>query len=243
MLQAAFQHGSALTTAGLSTLLTNALPIAAGMVLFHEPLPVRVGRRCPDHRVRRGRRRRGAAERTRTGARASRRGDSEAQRPCSLVASCQRCRGFRLAFACARRHDPPMPYSWVRIPTSPPRERRDDVATSAASTVAGSANGRSSTTSEGSALRARRMAGPRGGGAGVARGAWRVRPRWSRRCRRAGRAGRGGGYLELGARGQPCFGRIDVLPGADLLVEGTRPLELAIGVLAAPFGGQRDRGA
>ncbi len=39
VLQAAFQRGSALTTAGLSTLLTNALPIAAGMVLFHELLP------------------------------------------------------------------------------------------------------------------------------------------------------------------------------------------------------------
>jgi drug/metabolite transporter (DMT)-like permease len=39
VLQAAFQHGSALTTAGLSTLLTNAFPIAAGMVLFNEPLP------------------------------------------------------------------------------------------------------------------------------------------------------------------------------------------------------------
>ncbi|HXK23310.1 MAG TPA: hypothetical protein VMS55_11605 [Myxococcota bacterium] len=39
VLQAAFQRGGALTTAGLSTLLTNALPIAAGMVLFHDPLP------------------------------------------------------------------------------------------------------------------------------------------------------------------------------------------------------------
>jgi drug/metabolite transporter (DMT)-like permease len=39
VLQAAFQHGGALTTAGLSTLMTNALPIIAGMVLFHEPLP------------------------------------------------------------------------------------------------------------------------------------------------------------------------------------------------------------
>ena len=39
VLQGAFQHGGALTTAGLSTLMTNALPIAAGMVLFHEPLP------------------------------------------------------------------------------------------------------------------------------------------------------------------------------------------------------------
>lgn len=38
-LQSAFQRGGALTTAGLSTLLTNSLPIAAGMVLFHEPLP------------------------------------------------------------------------------------------------------------------------------------------------------------------------------------------------------------
>ena len=39
MPHAAWGRGSALTTAGLSTLLTNALPIAAGMVLFHEPLP------------------------------------------------------------------------------------------------------------------------------------------------------------------------------------------------------------
>jgi drug/metabolite transporter (DMT)-like permease len=39
VLQAAFQRGSALTTAGLSTLLTNALPILAGMIVFHEPLP------------------------------------------------------------------------------------------------------------------------------------------------------------------------------------------------------------
>jgi drug/metabolite transporter (DMT)-like permease len=39
VLQAAFQRGGALTTAGLSTLLTNALPIVAGMVLFHEPFP------------------------------------------------------------------------------------------------------------------------------------------------------------------------------------------------------------
>jgi drug/metabolite transporter (DMT)-like permease len=39
VLQAAFQRGGALTTAGLSTLFTNALPIAAGMVLFNEPFP------------------------------------------------------------------------------------------------------------------------------------------------------------------------------------------------------------
>ncbi len=41
ILQAAFQQSSALTAAGLSTLLTNALPIAAGTVIFHEPLPSR----------------------------------------------------------------------------------------------------------------------------------------------------------------------------------------------------------
>jgi hypothetical protein len=39
VLQAGFQHGSALTTAGIATLLTNALPIAAGMTIFGEPLP------------------------------------------------------------------------------------------------------------------------------------------------------------------------------------------------------------
>jgi hypothetical protein len=39
VLQAGFQRGSALTTAGLATLLTNALPIAAGTIVFHEPLP------------------------------------------------------------------------------------------------------------------------------------------------------------------------------------------------------------
>jgi hypothetical protein len=39
VLQAGFQRGSALTTAGLATLLTNALPIAAGMTIFGEPLP------------------------------------------------------------------------------------------------------------------------------------------------------------------------------------------------------------
>lgn len=39
ILQAGFQRGGALTTAGLATLLTNALPIVAGMTVFHEPLP------------------------------------------------------------------------------------------------------------------------------------------------------------------------------------------------------------
>jgi len=39
ILQAGFQRGSALTTAGLATLFTNALPIAAGMIIFREPLP------------------------------------------------------------------------------------------------------------------------------------------------------------------------------------------------------------
>jgi hypothetical protein len=38
-LQLGFQRGSPLATAGTSTLLTNALPIAAGIALFHEHLP------------------------------------------------------------------------------------------------------------------------------------------------------------------------------------------------------------
>ena len=39
VLQAGFQRGGALTIAGLATLLTNALPIAAGMLVFNEPFP------------------------------------------------------------------------------------------------------------------------------------------------------------------------------------------------------------
>jgi hypothetical protein len=39
VLQAGFQRGGALVTAGLATLMTNALPIAAGMAVFNEPLP------------------------------------------------------------------------------------------------------------------------------------------------------------------------------------------------------------
>jgi hypothetical protein len=38
-LQFAFQRGGALATAGASTLLTNALPIAGGIALFHEHVP------------------------------------------------------------------------------------------------------------------------------------------------------------------------------------------------------------
>jgi len=38
-LQIGFQRGTPLATAGTSTLLTNALPIAAGVALFHEHLP------------------------------------------------------------------------------------------------------------------------------------------------------------------------------------------------------------
>ena len=38
-LQLGFQRGGALATAGTSTLLTNALPIAAGLFVFGEPLP------------------------------------------------------------------------------------------------------------------------------------------------------------------------------------------------------------
>ena len=39
ILQGAFQHGDALTGAGLATLTTNAVPIAAGFILFGEQLP------------------------------------------------------------------------------------------------------------------------------------------------------------------------------------------------------------
>lgn len=38
-LQIGFQRGSVLATAGVATLLTNAVPIAAGVVVFHEHLP------------------------------------------------------------------------------------------------------------------------------------------------------------------------------------------------------------
>ena len=38
-LQIGFQRGSALATAGVATLFTNALPIVAGLVLYHESLP------------------------------------------------------------------------------------------------------------------------------------------------------------------------------------------------------------
>jgi drug/metabolite transporter (DMT)-like permease len=38
-LQLGFQRGSALATAGVATLLTNAVPIAAGVALYHEHLP------------------------------------------------------------------------------------------------------------------------------------------------------------------------------------------------------------
>ena len=38
-LQLGFQRGYRLATASTSTLLTNALPIAAGLALFHEHLP------------------------------------------------------------------------------------------------------------------------------------------------------------------------------------------------------------
>jgi hypothetical protein len=39
LLQMGFQRGGALVTAGLATLLTNSIPIAVGMTIFHEPLP------------------------------------------------------------------------------------------------------------------------------------------------------------------------------------------------------------
>jgi hypothetical protein len=42
VLQRGFQLGGALQTAGLSTMLTNALPIAAGIAIFHEGMPAGV---------------------------------------------------------------------------------------------------------------------------------------------------------------------------------------------------------
>jgi hypothetical protein len=39
VLQSAYQHGDALTAAGTATMVTNAVPIVAGFVLFHEKLP------------------------------------------------------------------------------------------------------------------------------------------------------------------------------------------------------------
>jgi hypothetical protein len=39
LLQVGYQRGAALTVAGIATLLTNALPIAAGSVLLHEAVP------------------------------------------------------------------------------------------------------------------------------------------------------------------------------------------------------------
>ena len=39
LLQIGYQSGAALTVAGIATLLTNAVPIAAGTVMLHEPLP------------------------------------------------------------------------------------------------------------------------------------------------------------------------------------------------------------
>jgi hypothetical protein len=39
LLQIGYQSGAALTVAGIATLLTNAVPIAAGTVLLHEPIP------------------------------------------------------------------------------------------------------------------------------------------------------------------------------------------------------------
>jgi drug/metabolite transporter (DMT)-like permease len=40
VLQSAYQQGDALTAAGTATMVTNAVPIAAGFVLFHETLPL-----------------------------------------------------------------------------------------------------------------------------------------------------------------------------------------------------------
>jgi drug/metabolite transporter (DMT)-like permease len=43
VLQSAYQHGDALTAAGTATMVTNAVPIVAGFVLFHETLPRGLG--------------------------------------------------------------------------------------------------------------------------------------------------------------------------------------------------------
>ena len=42
LLQLGYQRGSALTVAGLATLFTNALPIAAGTIVLDEPVPAGV---------------------------------------------------------------------------------------------------------------------------------------------------------------------------------------------------------
>src|SRR5262249_46992503 len=39
LVQTGYQAGAALTVAGLATLLTNAVPIAAGTIILHEPVP------------------------------------------------------------------------------------------------------------------------------------------------------------------------------------------------------------
>ena len=39
LLQLGYQRGGALTVAGLATLITNAVPIAAGTIVLHEPIP------------------------------------------------------------------------------------------------------------------------------------------------------------------------------------------------------------
>lgn len=43
VLQSAYQHGDALTAAGTATLVTNAVPMTAGFVLFGETLPEGTG--------------------------------------------------------------------------------------------------------------------------------------------------------------------------------------------------------
>ena len=42
LLRLGYQRGGALTVAGLATLITNALPIAAGTIVLHEPIPAGV---------------------------------------------------------------------------------------------------------------------------------------------------------------------------------------------------------
>ena len=52
VLQLAYQRGDALTAAGMATMATNAVPIAAGFVLFGETLPRGCGRSCRSRRSR-----------------------------------------------------------------------------------------------------------------------------------------------------------------------------------------------
>ena len=61
LLQVGYQAGGALTVAGITTLLTNALPIAAATIILDEPVPARGPRWFAGHRLHRRDHRLGAA--------------------------------------------------------------------------------------------------------------------------------------------------------------------------------------